>query len=97
MITIIAAMCDMFMVTKFIYMYFFVCTAPGRVTGVQASYPYVVWNPPEQPNGVITGYRLTFTRGSSRTVTTNTDIPHYRITSANIPGTSGPLSVTVSY
>ena len=29
---------------------------PSIVTGLQGAYPYVVWNAPNQPNGVITGY-----------------------------------------
>ena len=69
---------------------------PGIVTGVQGIYPYVVWNPPQQPNGVITGYRLTFTRsGTSRTVTTSNDQTFYVIQSTDIPWTSGSFTVTV--
>ena len=73
------------------------CIAPSEVTGVEGLYPYVVWNPPEQPNGVITGYRLTFTRGSTtRTVTTSNDQTFYVIRSADIPWTSGSFNVKVS-
>ena len=69
---------------------------PGIVTGVQGIYPYVVWNPPQQPNGVITGYRLTFTRsGTSRTVTTSNDQTFYVIQSTDIPWTSGSFTVKV--
>ena len=72
-------------------------TAPGVVTGVQGTYPYVVWNPPEQPNGVITGYRLTFTRsGTSRSITADNDQTFYTIQSSDIPWTSGSFSVSVS-
>ena len=67
-------------------------------TGVQGTYPYVVWNPPQQPNGIITGYRLTFTRSGKSirpTVTTSNDQTFYVIQSGNIPWTSGSFSVTV--
>ena len=75
----------------------FPTTAPGVVTGVQGTYPYVVWNPPEQPNGVITGYRLTFTRsGTSRSITTDNDQTFYTIQSSGIPWISGSFSVSVS-
>ena len=70
---------------------------PGVCTGLQGRHPYVVWNPPEEPNGVITGYRLRFTRSSTtRTVTTNNDQTYYVIQSSDIPWTSGSFSVTVS-
>ena len=70
---------------------------PGVCTGLQGRYPYVVWNPPEEPNGVITGYRLRFTRSSTtRTITTNNDQTYYVIQSSDIPWTSGSFSVTVS-
>ena len=72
---------------------------PGVVSGVQGTYPYVVWNPPEEPNGVITGYRLVFSRSgtsTTRTVTTTNDQTFYIIQSSNIPWTSGDFRVTVS-
>ena len=80
------------------YMVYPLFTVPGVVcTGLQGRYPYVVWNPPEEPNGVITGYTLRFTRSSTtRTVTTNNDQTYYVIQSGDIPGTSGFFSVTVS-
>ena len=45
------------------------------MTGLQGAYPYyVVWNAPNQPNGVITGYRLTFTQDDvTETVDTDND------------------------
>ena len=73
--------------------------APGVVTGVQGTYPYVVWNPPQEPNGVITGYRLVFSRSgtsTTRTVTTTSDQTFYIIQSSDIPWTSGQFRVTVS-
>ena len=70
---------------------------PGVVAGVQGTYPYVVWNPPEQPNGVITGYRLRFTRsGSSRSIVTNSDQTFYIIQPSDIPWTIGSFTVSVS-
>ncbi|CAI8051432.1 Ephrin type-A receptor 5 [Geodia barretti] len=72
---------------------------PGAVSGVQGTYPYVVWNPPEEPNGVITGYRLVFSRSgtsTTRTVTTTNDQTFYIIQSSNIPWTSGDFRVTVA-
>ena len=75
---------------------FAILPGPGIVIGVQGTYPYVVWNPPQQPNGVITGYRLTFTRsGTSRTVTTSNDETFYVIQSTDIPWTSGSFTVMV--
>ena len=72
-------------------------TAPGVVTGLEGRYPYVVWNPPEEPNGVITGYRLRFTRSSTtHTVTTNHDKTFYIIKSHDIPWTSGTFTAMVS-
>ena len=65
---------------------------------MQGTYPYVVWNPPEQPNGEITRYRLRFTRdGTTRTVRTTNDQTFYVIESSDIPWTSGSFEVTVSY
>ncbi|CAI8042608.1 Ephrin type-A receptor 5 [Geodia barretti] len=72
---------------------------PGVVSGVQGTYPYVVWNPPEEPNGVITGYRLVFTRSgtsTTRTVTTTNDQTFYIIQSSDVPWTSGEFRVTVA-
>ena len=69
------------------------------MTGVQGRYPYVVWNPPDEPNGVITGYRLVFSRSgtsTTRTRTTTTDQTFYIIQSSDIPWTSGDFRVTVS-
>ncbi|CAI8041854.1 Ephrin type-B receptor 3 (Fragment), partial [Geodia barretti] len=72
---------------------------PGVVNGVQGTYPYVVWNPPEEPNGVITGYRLVFSRSgtsTTSTVTTTNDQTFYIIQSSDIPWTSGKFRVTVA-
>ena len=56
-----------------------------------------MWNPPQQPNGVITGYRLTFTRsGTSHTVTTSDDETFHVIESTDIPWISGSFTVTVN-
>ena len=65
----------------------------------QEWYPYVVWNPPDEANGVITGYRLVFSRSgtsTTRTRTTTTDQTFYIIQSSDIPWTSGDFRVTVS-
>ena len=71
-------------------------SGPSIVTGVQGKHPYVLWDEPQQPNGVITGYRLTFTRsGTSRTVTTSNDNTCYTIKSTDIPWTSGSFTVKV--
>ena len=67
------------------------------MSGVNGSYPIVVWNPPEQPNGVITNYRLVFRRGGNRTtIETNSDQTYYVIRSGDVPGTSGDFTVTVN-
>ena len=72
-------------------------SGPSAPTEVQGAYPFVVWNPPQQPNGVITGYRLTFARsGTSHNVTTNDDETFYVIQSTDIPWTSGSFTVTVN-
>ena len=68
---------------------------PSIVTGLQGAYPYVVWNAPNQPNGVITGYRLTFTQnGVTETVDTDNDQTYYVIESNT--WTSGSIVVRVS-
>ena len=72
---------------------------PGVVSGVEGTYPYVVWNPPEEPNGVITGYRLVLSRSGTSTTTavvTTNDQTFYVIQSSDIPWTSGEFRVTVS-
>ena len=67
------------------------------MTGLQGAYPYVVWNAPNQPNGVITGYRLTFTQnGVTETDTTDNDRTYYVIDTSVVPWTSGSIVVTVS-
>ena len=69
---------------------------PGIVTGILEIYPYVVWNPPQQPNGVIIGYALNFTRsGMSYIVLTSSNQTFYIIQSTDVPGTSGSFTVTV--
>ena len=74
----------------------YVVLAPGQVTGIISAYPIVVWNQPERPNGVITGYRLIFRRGSTpRTRDTTSDQTYYVIRSGDVPGTSGNFTVTV--
>jgi hypothetical protein len=70
---------------------------PGMVSGVQGTYPYVVWNPPEEPNGVITGYRLTFTcSGSTNTINTMNDQTFYVIQQSDSPCSTGSVTITVS-
>ena len=70
---------------------------PSIVTGLQGAYPYVVWNAPNQPNGVITGYRLTFTQDDvTETVDTDNDQTYYVIDTCVVPWTSGSIVVTVS-
>ena len=67
---------------------------PSAVTGLQGIYPYVVWN---QPNGVITWYRLTFTPFSMTVaITIPNDQTYYIIQASDIPWTSGSFLVTVS-
>ena len=77
----------------------FLLVAPGVVTGVQGTYLYVVWSPPERPNGKITSYTLTFIRTQSstaRTVTTRSGDSFYVIQPSDLPWTSGSFAVTVS-
>ena len=70
---------------------------PSIVTGLQGAYPYVVWNAPDQPNGVITGYKLIFTQdGVTVTVDTDSDQTYYVIDTSVVPWTSGSIVVTVS-
>ena len=65
--------------------------------GILSSYPIIVWNPPKQPNGDITNYRLIFRRGGSRNIIdTNNDQTYYVIESGDVPGTSGDFTVTVN-
>ena len=74
--------------------------APSAPIGVQGTYPYVVWNVPDHPNGIITGYRLTFTRtgtSTQHTVTTDNDQTFYDIQSANIPWSSGSIRIKVMF
>ena len=74
--------------------------APSAPIGVQGTYPYVVWNVPDHPNGIITGYRLTFTRSGTstqRTVTTNNDQTFYVIQSGDIPWSSGSITIKVIF
>ena len=67
------------------------------MTGLQGAYPYVVWNAPDQPNGVITGYKLIFTQdGVTVTVDTDSDQTYYVIDTSVVPWTSGSIVVTVS-
>ena len=40
-------------------------TVPGPPKNVRGLCTVVVWQPPEQPNGVITGYDIRFFRGST--------------------------------
>ena len=84
----------------YVIRFFFYTTTivPSIVTGLQGAYPYyVVWNAPNQPNGVITGYRLTFTQnGVTETDTTDNDQTYYVIDTNVVPCTSGSIVVTVS-
>ena len=71
---------------------------PGVVSGVEGTYPYVVWNPPEEPNGVIAGYRLTFScSGRTNTINTMNDQTFYVIQTSNTPCSTGSVAITVSY
>ena len=74
--------------------------APSAPTEVQGTYPYVVWNVPDEPNGIITGYRLTFSRSGTstqRTVTTHNDQTFYVIQSGDIPWSSGSITIKVIF
>ena len=74
--------------------------APSAPTEVQGTYPYVVWNAPDHPNGIITGYRLTFTRSGTstqRTVTTSNAQTFYVIQSGDIPWSSGSITIKVMF
>ena len=89
--------CKSMLCRLFIVIMFY--AAPGPVTGLGGAYPYVVWGPPQQSNGVITRYRLIFTRaGSSATEThfVNHDMTSFTIGQNDIPWTSGSFSVIVS-
>ena len=70
------------------------CIAPSPVTGFQAFYPVIVWEPPAE-SGVITNYEVTFSRGGQSN-TVNSTLPNYVIQSSNVPGTSGSFTVQVS-
>ena len=74
--------------------------APNAPTEVQGNYPYVVWNAPDQPNGIITAYRLTFTRSGTstqHTVTTDNDQTFYVIQSGDLPWSSGSITIKVLF
>ena len=85
------------------FLYFYNIIGPSAPTGVNGSFPVVVWNAPDQRNGIITGYRLTFTRtGTStrHTVTTDDDQIYYVIRSGvDIPAdwSTGSFTVKVSH
>jgi len=68
-------------------------TAPPRVTGVRVfDSQAVLWEP---PNGIITSYELTLTRGQN-TNTVTTTLPYYVIQSQDIPNGSGSFTVQVT-
>ena len=69
---------------------------PGVVIGVQGRYPYVVWNPPDEPNGVITGYRLVFSRSGTSTTRTRTPPLTRPSTSSSLLTSPGPLETSES-
>ena len=70
------------------------CIAPSPVTGFQAFYPVIVWEPPAD-SGVITNYEVTFSRGGQSNTYTSV-LPHYVIQSSDVPGISGSFTVQVS-
>ena len=73
-------------------------SVPSVVIGVQGAYPYVVWNPPEEPNGIITNYSLTFTCcGLTNTITTINDWPFYVVQPSDCPCSSESINITVSF
>ena len=68
-------------------------TAPERVTGVRVfDNQAVLW---ELPNGKVTSYQLTFTRGQDINRVTTT-LPYHVILSQDIPGSSGSFTVQVT-
>ena len=88
----------MYNIRVYTIIFFYTTTiVPSIVTGLQGAYPYVVWNTPNQPNGVITGYRLTFTQnGVTETVDIDNERPYYIIERSIVPWTSGSIVVRVS-
>ena len=68
-------------------------TAPPRVTGVRVfDGQAVLWEP---PNGIVTSYELTVTRGQD-TNTVTTTLPYYVIQSQDVPDGSGSFTVKVT-
>ena len=73
---------------------FEMCIVPSPVMKFQAFYPVIIWEPPTG-SGVITNYKVTFSRGGQSNIVTRT-LPNYVIQSSNVPGTSGSFTVQVS-
>ena len=44
----------------FIHMYLCICIAPGIVVVLDTVRNMIIWSPPLQPNGIITGYQVIY-------------------------------------
>ena len=70
-------------------------SAPTNVEGINCV--IVVWQVPDSPRGRITGYRITFSRGTSEsTVTKQPNENFHRISEGDLPEGTGEVTVKVS-
>ena len=74
------------------------CTVPSVPQDVRAFSGVVVWGPPAESNGVITGYEVRFsgTTPGSRTVSKGPSENYHVVTSDNILNLVGTIRVQVT-
>ena len=71
---------------------------PGPVKDLISIYPSVLWQVPQEPNGIILDYQLTFTRNGQTTVaSTNGPETYFIVRPELLPEGSGSFQVEVSY
>ena len=72
---------------------------PGAPFEVLVVGSYVVWQPPSEPNGVITGYEIRIKRGSGVNVLSNISPTTFvrEIQSSEIPSGTGSTTVEVRH
>ena len=69
---------------------------PSVPRDVQVFSGVVVWGPPAEPNGVITGYQLRFSGSSTRTVNKLPSESYHVVTDDNIRNLGSNIQVSVS-
>ena len=71
-------------------------TESCAVIDLQSVFPIVLWKVPDEPNGVIINYQLTFTRDDKiKTFSTESDQTHFIIAADTLPGSTGTFTVEV--